>query len=107
MLQHLERLAKVEGYLRTTRFKLVYARSNAQSRALKGLPATDEPLPEPPTWLALHEFSTDKLDMARLKDATDSEWSERIYKNLKVADIPIYNIAKAHGKEDWFHGVEL
>ncbi|EUC30605.1 hypothetical protein COCCADRAFT_103486 [Bipolaris zeicola 26-R-13] len=50
-------ISKEPHYIRTLRFKLVYARTNAQSRALKGLPATDEPQPEPSTWVAIHEFA--------------------------------------------------
>ncbi|KAJ6194690.1 hypothetical protein J3E72DRAFT_197355 [Bipolaris maydis] len=50
-------ISEAQRYVRTLYFKLLYARTNAQSRALKGLPTTDEPHFEPPTWLAIHEFS--------------------------------------------------
>ncbi|CAE7023775.1 hypothetical protein PTTW11_03650 [Pyrenophora teres f. teres] len=50
-------LSQSPHFIRTLRYKLLYARTNAQSRALKGLPTTDEPHPEPSTWLAIHEFS--------------------------------------------------
>lgn len=50
-------ISKTPHYIRTLHFKLLYARTNAQSRALKGLPTTDEPRPEPSTWLAIHEFA--------------------------------------------------
>ncbi|EUC46280.1 hypothetical protein COCMIDRAFT_93314 [Bipolaris oryzae ATCC 44560] len=50
-------ISKTPHYIRTLQFKLLYARTNAQSRALKGLPTIDEPHPEPSTWLAIHEFA--------------------------------------------------
>ncbi|OAL46554.1 hypothetical protein IQ07DRAFT_683311 [Pyrenochaeta sp. DS3sAY3a] len=49
-------VAKVQGYVRSLRFKLLYARTNAQSRKLKGLPPAEEEMVEMPTWLAIHEF---------------------------------------------------
>lgn len=55
--QQTAQVSQAAGYIRTIRFQLRYARTNAQSRKLKGLPTTDEPHPEPPTWLAIHEFS--------------------------------------------------
>lgn len=86
----------------------MYARSNAQSRALKGLPATsDEPPPDPPTWLAMHEFESDSVDVQAIKKLTDTEWTARIHKNVKVAEHPVYRVAKVHGKGEWFHGREV
>lgn len=55
--KQIDTLSQQDGYIRTLRFKLLFARTNAQSRALKGLPTTDEPYPEPSAWLAVHEFS--------------------------------------------------
>jgi hypothetical protein len=52
-------VSRVQNYQRSLRFQLLYARTNAQSRALKGLPTTDEPSPEPPTWMAIPEFSAE------------------------------------------------
>ncbi|KAM0328744.1 hypothetical protein ACHAQA_005157 [Verticillium albo-atrum] len=104
--EHLEKMAQVEGFLRTTRFKLAYARSNAQSRALKGLATAEEEAPRPPTWLALHEYSGD-LDMQKMMELTDSEWARKVISKLKVAQMPVYGIVKAHGQKDWFHGVDI
>ncbi|OAA57403.1 Dimeric alpha-beta barrel [Niveomyces insectorum RCEF 264] len=102
--EHLDQLSKAPGYLRTTRFKLVFSRSNAQSRALKGLPVTsNEPVPNPPTWLALHEFATEDVDLGQLKDLTDTAWTRKIEQNSERRDYPIYKIAKTHGKGEWFH----
>ncbi|KAM0276540.1 hypothetical protein ACHAQH_006641 [Verticillium albo-atrum] len=104
--EHLEKMAQVDGFLRATRFKLAFARSNAQSRALKGLAAEGEEAPRPPTWLALHEYSGD-LDMQNMLEMTDSEWARKVISGLKVAKMPVYGIVVAHGKKDWFHGVEV
>jgi hypothetical protein len=52
-----EHICQEKGYVRTLLFGLQYARTNAQSRKLKGLPTADEPSPEPSTHLAMYEFS--------------------------------------------------
>ncbi|KAI2484708.1 hypothetical protein Ptr902_03648 [Pyrenophora tritici-repentis] len=68
-------LSQSPHFIRTLRYKLLYARTNAQSRALKGLPTTDEPHPEPCTWLAIHEFSRspDRI-RADLNSEPETEW---------------------------------
>jgi hypothetical protein len=105
-LQHLDQLATAPGYVRTTRFKLVFSRSNAQSRALKGLSVTsNEPQPKPPTYLALHEFESEDIDLASLKTLTDTEWTKKIHDNAETALHPVYKIAKTHGKGEWFHKI--
>ena len=96
-------LAKAPGYVRTTRYKLVYARSNAQSRALKGLPTTDEKAPEPPTWLAIHEFDTLDLPMKDMQATAETEWSKRILGTAKVIEAPVYRHVKSFGKGTFFH----
>jgi hypothetical protein len=102
--QHLARLASVEGYLRTTRYKLTYARSNAQSRALKGLSTETAAPPEPPTYLAMHEFSTETVDMLKLRDATASDWTKKIHAGSKKRVYNSWRLAKTFGEADLFYG---
>ncbi|CAK7245890.1 MAG: hypothetical protein STHCBS139747_007495 [Sporothrix thermara] len=102
--EHLDQLAEAPGYVRTTRFQLVFSRSNAQSRALKGLPVTsNEPQPHPPTYLALHEFDTDDIDLPSLKALTNTEWTKKVHDNAEIVLHPVYKLAKTHGKGEWFH----
>ncbi|KAE9579204.1 Core atranone cluster (CAC) protein 1 [Colletotrichum fructicola] len=103
--EHLDQLAGVPGYLRTTRFKIALARSNAQSRALKGLSTNDEPPPQPPKWLAVHEFESEEVDLVSLRQLTDTEWTRKINSVSKTRVFPVFKIAKAHGSGDWFHDV--
>lgn len=105
--QHLEDLSKVEGYLRSTRYKLVFAHTNAQLEKLKGSSGAEAPPPQPATWLTLHEFSTETMDAAKVQAATNTEWTTRILQNSKIAEFHTYSLAKAHGKGEWFHGGEL
>ena len=102
-LQHLDMLAKAPGYVRTTRYKLVYARSNAQSRALKGLPTTDEKAPEPPTWLAIHEFDTLDLPVKEMQATAETEWSKKILGTAKAIEAPVYRHVKSFGEGNFFH----
>jgi hypothetical protein len=91
--------------LRTTRFKLIYARGNAQSRALKGLSSTNEPAPSPPIWLSLHEFAVDNPDLLEMKKLTASPWTERIHEERKLGIFKVYRLLAEFGAKDWFHDV--
>ena len=100
---HVGGVSQVPGYLRTTTFKLEFARTGAQSRALKGLPTTDEPEPEPPTWLSFHEFDTESVDaesVSQIKTAS-------VVDGAVLRDAPVYKIAVTHGEGDWHHGIQL
>ncbi|KAF2836236.1 hypothetical protein M501DRAFT_940071 [Patellaria atrata CBS 101060] len=99
--EQIEAISKLQGYIRTTRFKLLYARTNAQSRALKGLPTTDEPNPEPPTHLSLHEFERDP-SRDELTRALESGNGKKIFSEAKEVETHIYKIAKAHGAKKFF-----
>ncbi|CAN9238468.1 hypothetical protein CC77DRAFT_702321 [Alternaria alternata] len=90
-------------YIRSVRFKLLYARTNAQSRALKGLPTTDEPHPEPSTWLAMHEFAElpgeeliKTLNGSAKKAAEEEEWGATEIEML------VWRLDRAHGDEKFF-----
>ena len=102
--QHLEKIAPVRGYLRTTRYKLLYYRTNAQSRELKGLPARpeDKKIQEPPKFLAIHEFDTEDLDMPALIATADTEWSKRIMGSVARMETPIYNHVASYGDGKFF-----
>ena len=85
------------------RFKLLYARTNAQSRALKGLPTTDEPHPEPSTWLAMHEFVEfpgeeliKTLNGSAKKAAEEEKWG------ATEIEILVWRLDRAHGDEKFF-----
>ncbi|KAF2827925.1 hypothetical protein CC86DRAFT_320360 [Ophiobolus disseminans] len=92
-------LSKASHYIRSLRFKLVYARTNAQSRALKGLATTDEPNPEPPTWRAIHEFSAEpSTKTANLVNESQSE----ILRQAKQTEFGVYKLAKFHGNGKFF-----
>ncbi|CAO2652688.1 Nn.00g020990.m01.CDS01 [Neocucurbitaria sp. VM-36] len=92
-------ISKAPGYLRSLCFKLVYARTNAHSRALKGLQTTNEPNPEPPTWLALHEFSS--KPSIELKCSVEEDQND-VLKRAKQKEIDIYRLAKVHGNGKFF-----
>jgi hypothetical protein len=94
-------ISKLPGYQRTTFYKLLYARTNAQSRALKGLPTTDEAPPEPPTLQAIHEFDrVVKLD--EVKEVKETEQAKKILKNAKQVETVIFTWAKSHGSKKFF-----
>lgn len=100
-------MSKSVGYLRTTGFKLASASSTAQLRVLKGLDKpTDEPAPQPATWLSLHEYSCDasQLDGAELGMLATSPWQKEVFGTY---DVHVYTLAKEVGEKDWFHGVEV
>ncbi|KAF2650892.1 hypothetical protein K491DRAFT_696915 [Lophiostoma macrostomum CBS 122681] len=92
-------VSKAPNYVRSLRFKLLYARTNAQSRALKGLPTTDEPAPEPPTWQAVHEFSAEPAQAIREKVKNDSS---EVLTKAKQNELHVYKLAKVHGGGKFF-----
>ncbi|KAJ4355582.1 uncharacterized protein N0V89_003602 [Didymosphaeria variabile] len=99
-----ENVSKLDHYQRSLRFRLLYARTNAQSRILKGLaPATDEPLPEPPTWLQFHEFSAEPQSDVR---STIRDDAHEVLKNAKQSETHGYRLQRAHGKKKFFEDAE-
>lgn len=100
-------VSKAEGYQRTIRFRLLYARTNAQSRKLKGLPYVDEPAPEPSNWLAMHEFSSTPEDdlIGILRHDTENAVKTE---NWGETDIEVYawRLDKVHGTGKLFEDAE-
>ena len=72
--------------------------TNAQSRALKGLPTTDAPAPEPPTWLAMHEFD-EAVSVSELDNTPDAQ---NLLRSAKKVEKVAYRLVKALGSQ-WFH----
>lgn len=91
----------IPGFQRTTRYKLLYARTNAQSRALKGLPTTDQAPPEPPTWAAVHEFDRE-VDASSIEAVKSAEQAVEILAVAKQVEFVTYRLAKAHGGKRFF-----
>ncbi|KAF2743522.1 hypothetical protein M011DRAFT_451025 [Sporormia fimetaria CBS 119925] len=97
--KQLETVSKSPNYLRSLRFKLLYTRTNAQSRALKGLDTTDEPNPEPPTWQVVHEFTRKPDDETRkVLLGTQDSFLQRAKQN----EVRVYQLAKVHGGGRFF-----
>ncbi|KAH3974198.1 hypothetical protein HBI56_088340 [Parastagonospora nodorum] len=94
--QH-EELRKAQGYLRTLSFDLRFARSNAESKKLKGLPAGDEPSTEPSTHLAIHEF----------EERPDEQLVEIVRKSVsELGDVQpevlVFELHRVHGEREFF-----
>jgi hypothetical protein len=103
MRQQISALEDSPNYIRTLRFKLLYARTNAQSRALKGLPTTDEPHPEPSTWLAMHEFAEapneDYVNV--LNDGVNSAAKEAGWGETEIETF-VWRLDRVHGEGKLF-----
>ncbi|KAL4892186.1 hypothetical protein BDV59DRAFT_202710 [Aspergillus ambiguus] len=103
-------IAENNGFLRTIRLKLVYARTNAQSRVLKGLaPATDEPAPQPATSLSLHEFECEpeEIDLSKFERITTTLMEEKMMASFRVCETRVYKLMKEFGGNGWFQGVGM
>ncbi|KAI4694393.1 hypothetical protein J4E81_006610 [Alternaria sp. BMP 2799] len=96
-------LEKSPQYMRTLRFKLLYARTNAQSRALKGLPTTDEPHPEPSTWMAMHEFAgiPDETFVKALNDGVSKAAEEDRWGETEIETL-VWKLDRVHGDGKFF-----
>lgn len=90
--------SKLDGHIRSTLYHLQYARTNAQSRALKGLPTTDAPAPEPPTWLAMHELEEASRVPPELEKTPGAE---KVLGNAKEVERAAYRLARGLGSR-WF-----
>ncbi|CAI6341335.1 unnamed protein product [Periconia digitata] len=78
-------VSQTENYIHSRRFKLQYSRTNAQSRALKGLVATgDGSNVELPTWLAIHSFSAEPSSDVRKIIETESNDALRNSKQFQI-----------------------
>jgi hypothetical protein len=98
--QQAENVSKLDHYQRSLRFRLLLARTNAQSRILKGLAAaTDEPAPEPPTWLQIHEFSAEPQSDVRAAIEGDAH---EVLKTAKQKETHGYRLQRAHGQKKFF-----
>lgn len=113
ILQHLADLAKAEGYLRTTRYKLIWGRNSDTSRALKTGSSEDKTEAQPaatparlPEWFALHEFETDKVDIAELQRQL-TDWTKKIFANCDEFEIGQMRLDKAFGEKGIFDGEDV
>lgn len=100
----------MDGYVRSTRYKLIWGRSNATSRNFKGVAGDSAPPPEPlalPEWLSLHEFGSEEVDIPGMKKHTDTEWTRKVFGYTKEYRHAVFKIAKEHGTGEIFNGVSV
>jgi hypothetical protein len=93
LAEQISDLSQSPNYIRTLVFTLQFARTNAESRKLKGLPSTDEASLEPSSWLAMHEFERKPEDTV----------VTRVKQELKrlgdvEGEVCVWGLAKVHGK---------
>ncbi|KAG4426005.1 hypothetical protein IFR04_000949 [Cadophora malorum] len=104
--EHLERLSKVSGYLRTTRYRLMHHSTNADTRVMLGLASRDEApsqeKDEPPTWHAIHEFD-ENFDMKVFGTTIDTEWTKKIFSGSTKQEYNVYRHVKSYGDGEFFH----
>jgi hypothetical protein len=94
----------VPGFLRTTRYKLIYYRTNAQSRALKGLPArqADIAIKAPPPFFAFHEFEIENVDIGALKKTTETDLAKKILGGDTIVEGGIWALKGSFGDKKFF-----
>ncbi|KAF2026877.1 hypothetical protein EK21DRAFT_102945 [Setomelanomma holmii] len=99
LIEQTSLISRNPGYVRTLTFSLQYARTSAQSRALKGLPTTDEPAPEPSTLLAIHELDGKPEEdvVQRVKEISASAEKEV---GALEAEVFVWGLERMHGKGD-------
>ncbi|KAH7040941.1 uncharacterized protein B0I36DRAFT_379798 [Microdochium trichocladiopsis] len=108
--EHLPQLAAAPGYLRSTRYKLVWGRNSETSRAFKGLAGSNDTAPGParlPEWFALHEFETGEVDVPELQRLTTTEWTKKIFANCDDYVLGTAALNKAHGDQKIFNGEKI
>jgi len=107
--EHLKKLSQVPGYLRSTRYKLLSHRTNAEQRALKGLPTRPQDVGtaenEPPMFHAIHEFEwePEKLDNEKAMETISTEWAKRIFANATKSEYNVFKLEKTFGDGKFFH----
>ncbi|KUJ07859.1 uncharacterized protein LY89DRAFT_725586 [Mollisia scopiformis] len=105
--EHLELLSQLPGYLRTTRYKLLNHRTNAEARAIKGLPSrpndTAIEKTEPPMFHAVHEFSIEELDNEAAMKTIGTERAKRIFSNATKSEYAVYRLEKSFGDGKFHH----
>jgi len=79
--QHLDMLSMVDGYHRSTRYKLA--------------PGSD---PKLPSYLALHEYESKDMNGAQLKLVVGSEWSKKIIAEAKQFDRSMWEFITEYQK---------
>ncbi|KAJ1337793.1 DUF4286 family protein [Microdochium nivale] len=113
--EHLPQLAQTKGYVRSTRYKLVWGRNSETSRAFKGAAAegsagsgsgSGSGSGELPEWFALHEFETETLDAADVQRLMSTEWTQKVFANSKQV-LGMARLDRAHGSKELHHGEKL
>lgn len=62
---------------------------------------------KPRTWLALHEYEVNHIDLEKLRELTRSEWTDKILNEGTKGKITVCNLVKSFGENDLFHGVNV
>jgi len=110
--EHMAEVGKVNGYLRTRRYRQIVAsdpnfkpaRTTTGNEKLTGPEASILDCYErrqnvgAPAYLALHEFDADEFDMEALAKADETEWSRRIVPTLEVMQAGFFRLLRKYGE---------
>lgn len=75
--EHLDVLAQAPGYVRTRRYELVNGTTLNEFERI---------LPDPPRYLALHEFEAEGLPWKELGASAETEWAKKVMRGLVKAE---------------------
>ena len=75
---------------------------------MKGLPTMDEPHPDPPTWLAIHEFAqlsknTVPESLCTIADEGLSPTEEARDWGRTESEVHAWRLSRAHGNREFFN----
>jgi len=92
--EHLDDLAKTPSYVRSRRYKLSFFRQNRNDKVDN----------DPPTYLALHEYSHAPVESKVLATA-DTPWAKKVMGTAKTADVGTFKYKVQYGEKNYPAGM--
>jgi hypothetical protein len=88
--EHVRLISKTPGYRRMIRYTIA-------SRSV--LSSFERSFPEPPTWLAVHEFDGTELPWKALQETDETEWAKKLIPGIKDVDFGVFKLSRVFEKE--------
>lgn len=88
--EHTSKISECPGYVRTRRYKLHFTWQGVKE-------TSEKTIPNPPSFLALHEFTGEKLPLQELQATAETEWGKRTMEGSINQEFGLYRLLQAFG----------